>query len=98
MKNWNCDGSGPCASGETRFLPRSKDRWQGGMILCRACYQHEIDWRQGRNKELAPDCQFQLPAWDTLKVYHAPDMMPRQPKLRPEFLAYVQATIRERGQ
>lgn len=79
MKNWNCDGSGPCASGETRFLPLSRDCWQGGIILCHACYVHEIDFRRDRNRELEASCQFDLPAWESLKVYHAPDMTPARP-------------------
>lgn len=39
------------------------------LILCRACYQHEIQFRVERNLTLAEECKFKLPMWETLKVY-----------------------------
>jgi hypothetical protein len=66
MQNPNCDGSGPCTPGQVRVLPTGGD---SNGILCRACYGREIQFRKERNKELGKSCQFDLPAWDTLKVY-----------------------------
>ena len=69
MTNNNCDGSGPCAPGEVRFLPLGKVAHYGVIILCRSCWAREIAWRRGRNRELSPDCAFDLPAWADLDVY-----------------------------
>lgn len=65
--NPNCDG-GHClrATGEVRVLPVGGE---GNAILCRTCFYREIAFRKERNLELSPDCRFDLPAWDTLKVY-----------------------------
>jgi len=41
----------------------------GNIILCRACYEYEIAYRKERNAELSAGCQFDLPAWESLKVY-----------------------------
>jgi len=67
MKNWNCDND-KClsATGEVRVLPTGG---QGNLILCRACFLHELRYRQERNRALSVDCQFELPTWDSLKVY-----------------------------
>ncbi len=67
MNNPNCDG-GVCRStrGEVRTLPYGGG---GNLILCRACYEHEIQYRRERNKELAESCRFDLPTWDSLRVY-----------------------------
>ena len=55
-------------SGEVRLLPLG-----GGAngILCRACYEYEMAYRGDRNAELSKGCQFDLPAWESLKVYGA---------------------------
>lgn len=67
MINPNCDGSGPCIlNGEVRVLPTGGD---SNAILCKLCYRREIEYRKSRNRELGTAFQFQLPAWDTLKVY-----------------------------
>lgn len=66
MDNWNCDGSGPHCGGEVRVLPTGGD---GNAILCLNCYNREIAYRVERNRDLGKDCQFELPQWDTLKVY-----------------------------
>lgn len=42
MNNPNCDGAGPCDMGEVRVLPRSG----GNSILCRKCFDHEMDFRK----------------------------------------------------
>lgn len=67
MKNPNCDND-KCrdANGEVRVLPLG-----GGanLILCRACFEHELRFRRERNRELSPDCQFKLPDWEVLAVY-----------------------------
>lgn len=61
MKNANCDGSGPCSGTDgVRYLPLPGD---AGLYLCRACYAHEIAWRQRRNVSLAKDARYPLPAW-----------------------------------
>lgn len=70
MKNPNCDND-KCtsATGEVRLLPLGKSANHGNLIVCRACWQYEIDYRRGRNRTLGVDCKFDLPAWETLKVY-----------------------------
>ena len=66
-KNWNCDND-QCQEphGEVRVLPAGG---QGNLILCQACFLHELRYRQERNRAVSVDCQFELPAWDSLKVY-----------------------------
>ena len=66
MKNYNCDGCGPHVGPETRRLPFPDG---SAVILCRACYGREMHYRRGRNRDLAPENQFDLPAWDELDVY-----------------------------
>ncbi len=67
MKNNNCDND-KCrtATGEVRVLPTG-----GGSnaILCRACFCYEMDFRRERNRDLADSCKFDLPTWESLKVY-----------------------------
>ena len=62
-----CDG-GHCrsATGEVRVLPSGGS---SNLILCRACFDHEIRWRRDRNRDLGRDAQFKLPTWDSLRVY-----------------------------
>ena len=69
MNNPMCDGSGPCADGEVRVLPVGSSPHHGNMILCRLCFGRELAWRRDRNHDLAKDCQFKLPAWETCEVY-----------------------------
>jgi len=69
LHNPNCDGDRCHSStGEVRRLP---DGGEGGgaVILCHACYQHEIAWRQVRNVDLDPHNHFPLPKWEDLDVY-----------------------------
>lgn len=67
MINPNCGGRGPCIlNGEVRVLPTGGD---SNAILCKLCYRREIEYRKSRNLELGTAFQFELPAWDTLKVY-----------------------------
>ena len=69
--NPNCDG-GHCTSkqGEVRVLPLSRQlSVSGNLILCRACFNNEIEWRKGRNRELGKFARFDLPAWEELEVY-----------------------------
>lgn len=65
--NPNCDG-GKCsrASGEVRRLPLPGN---AGLILCRSCYENEMNFRRSRNRELAVSCQFPLPTWESLEIY-----------------------------
>lgn len=69
IHNPNCDGS-KCQSehGEVRLLPTGGD---SNAILCRACFDNEIMFRRERNASvLHPvSTKFDLPAWETLKVY-----------------------------
>ena len=65
-QNPNCDGSHCYATeGEVRVLPYSKD---GNLILCRACYQREMAFRQARNEETKKEL-YKLPEWQALRVY-----------------------------
>lgn len=67
MNNPNCDG-GHCKTsrGQVRVLPTGGD---SNAILCFACYLNEIAFRKDRNRELAEENRFDLPAWLDLKVY-----------------------------
>jgi hypothetical protein len=68
--NPNCDG-GRCRSstGEVRVLPFGKTPEHGNGILCRACFDHEIRFRRERNLELGDFAKFDLPTWESLKIY-----------------------------
>lgn len=67
VQNNMCDGS-RCRSnvGEVRILSTGGS---GNVIVCRACFDHEIAFRRERNKELSSDAAFDLPRWEDLKVY-----------------------------
>jgi hypothetical protein len=67
MLNSNCDG-GCClrSEGEVRVLPTGGS---SNLILCRACYEHELAWRRERNRELGAAFKFELPTWDSLEIY-----------------------------
>lgn len=67
--NNNCDGSGPHTMGEVRLLPLGSSPHHGSLILCRACFEHEIAYRKERNRDLSKDCAFKLPEWASLQVY-----------------------------
>lgn len=70
VHNPNCDGSHCTAAiGEVRVLPLGSEPNHGNLILCRSCHANEMKYRRGRNRELASDCQYRLPAWESLKVY-----------------------------
>ena len=64
--NSECGGS-RCTSttGEVRVLPYPG----GNLILCRACYEHEVAWRLDRNRDLGYDARLSLPTWAALTVY-----------------------------
>jgi len=66
MINSMCDGSGPCNMGEVRVLPTGGD---SNAILCRGCYERELDYRRERNRDLEAFAQFKLPTWESLAVY-----------------------------
>jgi hypothetical protein len=65
-----CDG-GRCHidTGEVRVLPLGKSPHHGNLILCKPCFEHELNFRRERNRDLGKDAQFALPAWDSLEVY-----------------------------
>lgn len=87
-KNWNCDGAGPHQEGAVRVLPMGKNPDHGNLILCLNCYCREMAFRRERNRELAADCAFDLPSWETLKVYLPVDMTPRRPAPAPRASLY----------
>lgn len=66
-KNWNCDGD-LCtnATGEVRRLPLGGN---SAVIVCEACYFHEMNYRRERNEELSPSARFDLPRWESLEIY-----------------------------
>ncbi len=66
IENTNCDKT-KCTSShsEVRLLPYGGG---GNMIVCKACYEHEMEYRHDRNKETRED-RFLLPEWEDLKVY-----------------------------
>jgi hypothetical protein len=66
-RNPNCDGA-HCTHehGEVRLLPTGGG---GNAILCRACFRHEIYYRAQRNWELDGAAAFDIPLWESLKVY-----------------------------
>lgn len=69
VSNPNCDGSGPCYGDEVRVLPLGKSPHHGNLILCRACFVRESNYRRERNRELSKDCAFELPTWESLEIY-----------------------------
>lgn len=70
IHNPNCDGDRcRCPVGQVRLLPLGKQAHHGNLILCFACWHHEIEWRKERNRSLARWCWFDLPQWTELKPY-----------------------------
>lgn len=69
IKNPNCDGE-HCTSdkGEVRVLPVGEC---GKFILCRSCYEYEINYRQWRNQDLENAAQYPLPSWASLTIYQS---------------------------
>ena len=63
-QNPNCDGT-RCTdpNSEVRVLPYGGG---GNLIVCKACYEHEIKFRKER---IAAGVQFELPTWKSLEVY-----------------------------
>ena len=64
MHNVNCDGSGPHAAGTMRLMPTGGG---GNLILCRACWQRELEYRRERNCVVASP--FTLPTWEEGEIY-----------------------------
>lgn len=64
-QNPNCDG-GYCekSEGPVRVLPTG----HGNAILCFACYLNEMTYRRGQIRD---GIDYDLPTWDSLKVYVA---------------------------
>jgi hypothetical protein len=79
MKNPNCDND-RCRTegGEVRRLPCDAHS-ESAVIVCLACYAHEMNFRQERNRTLEPSAQFPRPAWETLAVYQAATEPPENP-------------------
>ena len=61
----HCASIKPC-----RVLPTSTDPMGSNVILCEECHiERELPWRVLRNETLSKSAQFDLPEWDSLKVY-----------------------------
>lgn len=71
-QNPNCDND-KCwsADDEVRVLPLGLDPNHGNLILCLACFNHEMTYRRQRNRELGDRNQYLIPKWDDLKIYAA---------------------------
>jgi hypothetical protein len=63
MYNPDCDGNGPHAPGECRWLPLP-----GGanLGLCARCFGRELRWRYERNRGLGVEARYSLPTWESL--------------------------------
>ena len=48
---------------ELRVLPIG----ESNAILCRGCFDHEIQYRKVRNQDLEENARFDLPAWEDLR-------------------------------
>ena len=72
MKNPNCDGD-QClySEGEVRRLHIGGGG--GNFILCRACFNNEMQFRQERNEELGDRACFTIPKWEDLPIYDPED-------------------------
>ena len=74
-KNPNCDGAN-CAypDGPVRLLPLGKlDGSDGSIIVCFACYLHEKHYRIRCNIDLRPENRFDIPEWNSLRMYPEPE-------------------------
>lgn len=68
--NPNCDGDKCIADhSEVKVLPLGTNPHHGNLIICHACYLHEMSWRKERNRELSPEAQYDLPKWEDLEAY-----------------------------
>lgn len=67
IHNNGCDGAWcRTTNGDIRVLKTGSD---SNALLCVSCFNHEMRWRIERNLELSPDCRFDLPTWESLKIY-----------------------------
>ena len=69
VKNDQCDNRWcESANGQVRLLPLP-----GGAnaILCFHCFAYEMRARTRANKDLAGDCRWDIPAWDSLEIYES---------------------------
>jgi hypothetical protein len=64
-----CNGSGPHRGDEVRLLPHTKTPLHGNDILCRACFEREIEYRRERNRSLGDFAKYDTPAWEDCKLY-----------------------------
>lgn len=67
MNNPNCDHGQRCSENpQVRRLPTGGN---SAVIVCKHHYILEMMYRRVRNKELAEECQFDIPKWESLEVY-----------------------------
>lgn len=64
--NNNCDGAGPHLAGVVKKMATGGG---GNMILCRACWARELQYRADRNRNLSGWAKFDLPTWKGAEVY-----------------------------
>jgi hypothetical protein len=65
-QNPNCDGD-HCKEegGEIRRLTLC---FGSGLMLCRDCFDYEMEYRKERNPELSKENQFELTFWESLTI------------------------------
>lgn len=71
MKNPNCD-LGECTSSNTevRLLPLGRDPYHGNIILCRSCFEHEMQYRRDQAHDTGcPENWDTDVTWESLKIY-----------------------------
>jgi hypothetical protein len=65
----NCDQCGEPAA-EVRRLPwNEEDDYGGASLLCRACFDAEMQHRRELNAKAEPGLRWTIPTWESLKVY-----------------------------
>lgn len=67
MKNPNCDND-KCvnATGQVRVLPIGGG---GNLIVCQACFNHEMNYRKEVNQKHKISNEFDIVVWNDLKIY-----------------------------
>lgn len=63
----NDDHDRPCT--EIRALPYGAPDQGGNILVGRQSYEQEIAFRRERNRQLGDSERFDLPTWESLRVY-----------------------------